>query len=85
MDVALGTAGAVTIAAIVVLGIFVYPLLLGKRHGNLAVAAGTVALTLLFYSFQSDGTPASRLIFAVIWALAPVLAAVITRRIGSKS
>lgn len=85
MDVAVGAAGAVTIACIVVLGIFVYPLLLGKRHGTLAVAAGTVVLTLLFFSFQNDEAPATRLIFAVIWALAPVLAAVITRRTGSKS
>lgn len=85
MEVPVAVAGTVTIAFIVVLGILVYPWLLAKRGGVLAVAVATVVLGLLYFTFQNEGELTSKLIFAVLWALAPVLAAVIARRIRSKS
>ena len=81
MDVTVAFAGAVTIALIVVLGIFVYPWLLARRGGVLAVAAATVAQTLLYFAVQNDGELITKVVFAVLWALAPVLAAVNVSRI----
>jgi hypothetical protein len=85
MEVPVAIAGAVTIAFIVVLGIFVYPLLLARRGGVLLVAAATLALTVLYFLFQATGEPVTKAFFAVLFALAPVLAGVIVSRIGRKS
>ncbi len=84
MEVPVAIAGAVTIAFIVILGVFVYPWLLAKRAGVLAVVAATIALTLLYFVFQNEGEPLTRFVFALLWALAPVVAGVIVSRLGSK-
>jgi biotin transporter BioY len=75
-------AGTVTIVALVGLGIFAYPWLLARRGGATAVAAATIALALLFHQFD-QGSGASTALsagFALLWALAPAITAVIVRR-----
>ena len=79
-------AGGVTIAALVGLGIFIYPWLLGRKHGAGAIGAITVLLTFLFYTFdRSNDVPISTsAALALLWALAPVLAGVIVYRLGRR-
>ncbi len=75
-------AGTLTVAALVGLGIFVYPWLLARRGGAAVIAVATVALALLFYQFDR-GSGASTAVsagFALLWALAPAITAVIVRR-----
>ena len=85
IELSLQTTGAITIALIVVLGIFVYPWLLSQRYGLWVVALVTVLLGALFAVFQGAGSSAYSSILAASWALGPVLAAVIVRRLGQKS
>lgn len=75
-------AGTVTIVALVALGIFVYPWLLARRGGAAATAIATLALALLFFQFdRASGAPtAVSAAFALLWALAPAITAVIVRR-----
>ena len=75
-------AGTVTIVALVALGIFVYPWLLARRGGAPAIAIATLALALLFFRFdRASGAPtAVSAGFALLWALAPAITAVIVRR-----
>lgn len=75
-------AGTVTIVALIALGIFVYPWLLARRGGATAVVVATIALALLFYQFDrgSGASTASSAAFALLWALAPAITAVIVRR-----
>jgi hypothetical protein len=81
--------GAITIALIVGLGIFVYPSLLGRRHGAWIVAVMTLLLGGLFVAFQfgSSGSGSSlySLVLAALWALGPVVAGVIVWRIQRNS
>jgi hypothetical protein len=78
-------AGSITIALFVVLGVFVYPWLLRRRLGVLAVALATAALTVLFYVFTGSDYPTlERVVFGVLCGLAPVLAGVIVFRIQKK-
>ncbi len=78
-------AGTVTIAALVGLGIFVYPWLL-QRRGAAVIGAVTVLLTFVFYAFdRSSSVPiATSALLAALWALAPVLAGVIVWRLQGK-
>ena len=81
-----GLAGAVTLAALVGLGIFVYPWLLKQRGGGAWVAGITAVLALLFYAFDA-GTGTSDTVsaaLALLWALAPVAAGVIVWRLGRR-
>lgn len=82
-------AGALTIALIVGLGIFIYPWLLAQRYGRWMVGLMTVLLGALFVAFQagSSGTRSSfySLVLAAVWALGPVVAGVIVWRIQRKS
>jgi len=78
-------AGAITIALIVGLGIFVYPWLLAQRYGPWIVGLMTILLGVLFVSFQGSGSSAYSLAFAAGWALGPVIAGVIVYRIQRKS
>lgn len=74
--------GAVTIALLIVLGIFVYPWLLKRRGGAVVVAAITALLALLYFAFdRASGisTTASALL-ALTWAVAPVVAGAIVYR-----
>jgi hypothetical protein len=75
-------AGTVTIVALIALGIFVYPWLLARRGGIAAIVFATIALALLFYQFdRGSGAPtALSAAFALLWALAPAITAVIVRR-----
>lgn len=78
-------AGAITIALIVGLGIFVYPWLLAKRYGAWVVGLTTILLGALFISFQGSGSSSYSLVLAAGWALGPVIAGVIVFRIQRKS
>jgi hypothetical protein len=78
-------AGAITIALIVGLGIFVYPWLLAQRYGAWVVGLATILLGALFVGFQGSGSSAVSLAFAAGWALGPVIAGVIVFRIQRKS
>ena len=78
-------AGAITIALIVVLGIFVYPWLLARSSGPWIVGLMTIVLGALFVGFQGSGSTMVSLAFAAGWALGPVIAGVIVRRIQRKS
>ncbi|MFN9805561.1 MAG: hypothetical protein ACK56N_03905 [Betaproteobacteria bacterium] len=81
-----GLAGAVTLAALVGLGIFVYPWLLKQRGGGAWVAGITAVLALLFYAFDAGtGTSATlSAVLALLWALAPVAVGVIVWRLGRR-
>ncbi|HTT11832.1 MAG TPA: hypothetical protein VMG60_13140 [Burkholderiaceae bacterium] len=81
MDIPASIAGSVTIVLLVVLGIFVYPWLLRRRGGALAMAASTVALAVLFYLFdQPSGVQAgTSRVLAAVWALLPVLAGLVVK------
>ena len=74
-------AGAITIALIVGLGIFIYPWLLAQRHGPWIVGLMTILLGALFVGFQGSGSSAYSLAFAAGWALGPVIAGVIVHRL----
>ena len=78
-------AGAITIALIVGLGIFVYPWLLAQRYGPWIVGLITILLGALFVGFQGSGSSAYSLAFAAGWALGPVRAGAIVHRIQRKS
>jgi len=78
-------AGAITIALIVVLGIFVYPWLIAQRYGPWVVGVMTILLGALFVIFQGSGSSTYSLALAAAWALGPLIAGVIVYRIQRKS
>ena len=78
-------AGAITIALIVVLGIFVYPWLIAQRYGPWVVGVMTILLGALFVIFQGSGSSTYSQALAAAWALGPVIAGVIVYRIQRKS
>jgi hypothetical protein len=79
-------AGAITIALIVVLGTFVYPAWLRSAPGRWGVAASTVLLGVLFYSFDRPDAVGSlgAMAFAAIWALAPLGAGLLVWRLQTR-
>jgi hypothetical protein len=77
-------AGAISIALIVALGIFVYPWLLAQRYGGWAVALITPLLGILFVAFQGSSSSTTSLVAAGAWALAPVVAGVVVHRLQRK-
>jgi hypothetical protein len=85
IPVALG--GALTVALIVVLGVFVYPALLGRPGGRWIVAAATALLTALFVVFDRASGLSTRPAVAVAFAiaLAPVITGVIVARLQRKT
>jgi len=84
-ELSVRAAGAITIALIVGLGIFVYPWLLAQRYGQWIVGLMTILLGALFVSFQGSGSSTYSVAFAAGWALGPVIAGVIVHRIQGKS
>ena len=78
-------AGAITIALIVGLGIFVYPWLLAQRHGGWGVAVMTLLLGGLFAAFQLGAPDSASGLYSVglaaLWALGPVIAGVVVWRL----
>ncbi len=79
--------GPITIALIVVLGIFVYPWLLGRRHGRIVVSLATLLLAALFMAFEASNERASAtaIVLAGLIGLAPVLAGVIVARLQRRA
>lgn len=77
-------AGAITIALIVGLGIFVYPWLLTQQHGPVIVGLMTLLLAALFFLFQGGDSSMYSRALAAGWALGPVIAGVIVWRIQRK-
>jgi hypothetical protein len=84
MPVPLWMAGSVTIAALVGLGVFVYPLWLRRPLGRVLAALATAALAVLFHWFDGGRTadPALRIGLALLWAFAPIVVGVIVARLG---
>lgn len=74
--------GAITVALIVVLGIFVFPALLRRTTGRWVAAIVTLALMALFFLFdQGSGLSSYPLVSAVAIGLAPLLAGTIVYRL----
>ena len=74
--------GAITVALIVVLGIFVFPALLRRTMGRWAVAIVTLALMALFFVFdRGSGLSSHPLVSAIAIGLAPLLAGTIVYRL----
>jgi len=77
-SIPIAASGAVTVALIILLGIFVYPALLRRPLGKAIVAIATVVLMMLFYLFdRSSGLSSNPVASAIAIALAPLLAGTI--------
>ena len=84
-SVPVAASGAVTVALIVVLGIFVFPALLGRPVGRWIVAVATAALMGLFFVFdRGSGLSTNPLVPAIVIGLAPLLAAGVVYRLRGK-
>jgi len=81
-------AGAITVALIVGLGIFVYPWLMTQRRGRWIIALMTALLACLFIIFQGSGSSATSIAASIAiaggLALAPVITAIIAARVQRK-
>jgi hypothetical protein len=83
-DIPVAVAGGITVALIVILGIFVYPALLRRAtRGGLAIAALTILLAAMFYRFDHEGglSGSLRVAIAAVIALAPLLVAAVAYRL----
>lgn len=75
--------GAITVAVIVVLGIFVYPALLRRPLGKAIIAIATVGLCVLFFLFdRASGLSTNAVASAIAIALSPVLVGTIVHQLG---
>jgi hypothetical protein len=82
VSIPVAAAGAITVALIVVLGVFVFPVLLRRTTGRWAVAIATLALVALFFVFDSgSGLSSHPLLSAIVIGLAPLLAGAIVYRL----
>jgi hypothetical protein len=82
LSIPVAAAGAITIALIVVLGIFVFPALLRRTMGRWIVAIVTLALMALFFAFdRGSGLSTDPLLSAIVIGLAPLLAGTIVYRL----
>jgi hypothetical protein len=80
--VPVAVAGAVTIALIVVLGVFIFPALLRRPPGRWVVAIVTLALIVLFFMFERDsGLTGHPLVSGIVIGLAPLTAGLIVYRL----
>ncbi len=78
--------GSITVALIVVLGIFVYPALLRRPLGKAVVAILTVILMVLFFLFdRSSGLSTNPIASAIAISLAPLLAGTIVHQLQRSS
>lgn len=83
LDIPVAASGAVTVALIVVLGIFVYPALLARPPGKALVAVATVLLGVVFFLFdRASGLSSRPIVSAIVIALLPLLAGAIVYRLG---
>jgi hypothetical protein len=87
MEVPLAISGPVTIALIVLLGIFVYPRWLARPAGRVAVVVATVLLAGLFAFFELAGARDSTggAIGAALIALLPLVAGIVVARLSRKA
>jgi archaellum biogenesis protein FlaJ (TadC family) len=82
VDIPVAVSGAITIALIVVLGVFVFPALRRRAMGRWIVAVATLALMALFFLFDSaSGLSSQPLVSAIAIGLAPLLAGTIVYRL----
>ena len=79
--------GPITIALIVVLGIFAVPWLLGRPHGRTLVAIATLLLAALFMAFEAgnEAATAVRIVLAGLLGLAPAVAGIIVARLQRRA
>jgi uncharacterized membrane protein YccC len=81
-SIPVAASGAITVALIVLLGIFVFPALLRRTTGRWVVAIVTLALMALFFLFDhGSGLSSYPLVSAVAIGLAPLLAGTIVYRL----
>lgn len=82
-EIPVSLGGALTVALIVVLGVFVYPPLLGRPGGQWIVATATALLTALFVVFDraSGLSTGPAVAVALAIALAPVITGAIVARL----
>jgi hypothetical protein len=87
VDVPLALSGPVTIALIVVLGIFAYPWLLARPRGHILVAIATLLLAALFMAFEasSEDSTLTGIVLAGLLGLAPVVAGIIVARLQRRA
>lgn len=83
MTFSVALAGAISMALIVVLGIFVFPALLRHRGGWFASIGATLALAALFAWFQAQAGDHSRgaLVAAALCGGLPLAVGLIVRRL----
>jgi hypothetical protein len=86
MDISVNLAGSLTILLLVGFGVFLYPWLLKRRGGFLAVGALTVLLVMLFYLFDEPTGVATSTsaILALVWGLLPLAVGLLVRYTQSK-
>lgn len=79
--------GPITIVLIVLLGVFVYPWLLGRRHGRALVAIATLLLAALFMAFEAgtEAATVTRIVLAGLLGLAPAVAGIIVVRLQRRA
>jgi drug/metabolite transporter (DMT)-like permease len=79
--------GPITIALIVVLGIFAFPWLLGRPHGRALVAIATLLVAALFMTFEAGNEEASvtGIVLAGLIGLAPAVAGIIVTRLRRRA
>ena len=81
-SIPVAASGAITVALIVVLGIFVFPALLRRPMGRWVVAIVTPALMALFFLFDTgSGLSSYPLVSAIAIGLAPLLAGTVVYRL----
>jgi hypothetical protein len=83
IDLPVGVSGSISVALIVVLGIFVFPWLMRRRAGRVVVVVTTVLLAALFIAFETarGSSEAASFVVAGLLGAAPALTAVIVTRL----
>jgi hypothetical protein len=79
--------GPITIALIVLLGVFVYPWLLGRSNGRGLLAIATLLLAALFMAFEAghEAATTTRVVLAGLLGLAPAVAGIIVARLQRRA
>ena len=79
--------GPITIVLIVLLGVFVYPWLLGRRYGRTLIAISTLLLAALFMAFEAgtEAATVTRIVLAGLLGLAPAVASIIVVRLQRRA
>jgi drug/metabolite transporter (DMT)-like permease len=87
IEIPTALSGSITIALIVLLGIFAYPWLLERRNGRTLVALATLLLAALFMAFEAgnEAATATRIVLAGLLGLAPAVAGIIVMRLQRRA